>query len=73
MGISTHSVICTSGLCPKTKYLCIHTQKGLNTDLFVNGLPYFEKKVRDVVIEHRKMEEDVGNEIYLARRRAQTS
>ncbi|KAJ5581236.1 hypothetical protein N7450_007537 [Penicillium hetheringtonii] len=61
------------------KYLCIHTQKNLNTGVFVNGLLHpemelgplhFQKTVRDVVMEHRRKEEAVGHDIWPAADRA---
>ena len=61
------------------KYLCIHTQKNLNTGVFVNGLLHpemelgplhFQKTVREVVMEHRKKEEAVGHDIWPAAERA---
>lgn len=57
------------------KYLCVHTQKNLNAGVFVNGQLhpemekgplYFQKTVREVVMEHHKKEEAVGHEIWPA-------
>ena len=54
------------------KYLCIHTQKNLNTGVFVNGLLHpemekgplhFQHTVREVVTEHRKKEIAAGHDI----------
>ncbi|KAJ5084916.1 hypothetical protein NUU61_009495 [Penicillium alfredii] len=58
------------------KYLCIHTQKNLNTGVFVNGELhprmekgplYFQTVVRDIVLQHHKREEQAGHEIWPAR------
>jgi hypothetical protein len=60
------------------KYLCIGTQKNINAGVFVNGLLHpemelgplhFQKTVREVVMEHRKKEEEVGHEIWPAAER----
>jgi len=60
------------------KYLCIHTQKNLNTGVFVNGQLHpemergplhFQKTVREVVMEHHRKEEAVGHEIWPAQER----
>ena len=57
------------------KYLCINSQKNLTAGVFVNGELhpemekgplFFQKTVRDVVVEHRKKEEAVGHEIWPA-------
>lgn len=57
------------------KYLCINSQKNLNTGVFVNGLLHpemelgplhFQKTVRDVVKEHHEKEEEAGHEIWPA-------
>jgi hypothetical protein len=57
------------------KYLCIRTQKNLNTGVFINGQLHpemekgplhFQKTVREVVTEHRKKEEAAGHEIWPA-------
>ena len=57
------------------KYLCINSQKNLTAGVFVNGELhpemekgplFFQKTVRDVVVEHRKKEDAVGHEIWPA-------
>lgn len=58
------------------KYLCDETQKNLNAGVFVNGELhprmekgplYFQKVVRDIVLEHHKREEKAKHEIWPAR------
>lgn len=58
------------------KYLCMHTQKNLNTGVFVNGQLHpemekgplhFQKTVRDVVTEHFAKEEAAGHQIWPAK------
>lgn len=59
------------------KYLCINSQKNLNAGVFVNGELhpemekgplYFQKTVREVVMEHHKKEQTAGHEIWPAQR-----
>lgn len=61
------------------KYLCINSQKNLNTGVFVNGLLHpememgplhFQQTVRDVVKDHHEKEEMAGHEIWPASDRA---
>ncbi|KAL4805777.1 Rieske [2Fe-2S] iron-sulfur domain-containing protein [Aspergillus unguis] len=58
------------------KYLCTLAQKNLNAGVFVNGELhptmekgplYFQKVVRDLVVEHFEKEEKAGEEIWPAR------
>ncbi|KAA8642966.1 hypothetical protein EYZ11_007252 [Aspergillus tanneri] len=58
------------------KYLCVHTQKNLNTGVFVNGELhprmekgplYFQAAVRDIVQQHHRREQEEGHEIWPAR------
>lgn len=58
------------------KYLCVYTQKNLNTGVFVNGELhptmekgplYFQSVVRGLVLEHHKREEAAQREIWPAR------
>lgn len=58
------------------KYLCVETQKNLNTGVFMNGELhprmekgplYFQTVVRDILTEYHKREEDAGHEIWPSR------
>ena len=58
------------------KYLCIMTQKNLNSGIFVNGEMhprmekgplYFQKTVRDLVTDHHKRELASRQEVWPAR------
>jgi hypothetical protein len=60
------------------KDLCVETQKNLNSGALLNAQPhpraeegpvYFQKVVRDLIMEHHKREEDAGEEIWPARQR----
>lgn len=60
------------------KYLCVQTQKNLNNGVFVNGEMhaqmekgplYFQKMVRDLLVEHHGREEKAQHEIWPARQR----
>ena len=57
------------------KYLCIHTQKNLNSGVFVNGELHpnmekgplhFQNTVREVVTQHHLKEQAAGHEIWPA-------
>lgn len=59
------------------KYLCDEVQKNLNAGVFINGelhpdlesAPiYFQSTVRKLLADHRKKENDKGEELWPARR-----
>jgi hypothetical protein len=58
------------------KYLCVNAQKNLNSGVFVNGELhprmekgplYFQQIVRELILEHRKKEQEAGQEIWPTR------
>lgn len=58
------------------KVLCANAQKNINTGVFVNGEMhpkmekgplYFQKLVRDALMEHHQLETKVGEEVWPAR------
>ncbi|KGO74491.1 Aromatic-ring-hydroxylating dioxygenase, alpha subunit [Penicillium italicum] len=61
----------------ENKDLCVEKQKNLNTGVSVNGHPYpteegsvdFQTVVRGLITEHRKREENAGEQLWPARQR----
>jgi hypothetical protein len=60
------------------KWLCNNAQQNLNAGVFVNGEMhpkmesgpgFFQKSVREHIMQHRKLEETAGEEIWPARQK----
>lgn len=57
------------------KYLCLNAQKNINAGIFVNGELhpemekgplFFQRRVREIITEHWKKEQETGSEIWPA-------